>query len=76
VNFFDGLVEGEFIGGGGFSETAEFSHKLQGRGPNLSLGGGRFKIEKGFDITAHGFLPPKSVRNVRKSPIFSPLRNF
>jgi len=34
-------------------ETANFSDKLQGGGPNLLTGDGRFEIKERSDVSAH-----------------------
>lgn len=47
------LIESRFVGFGGTVEAAELSHELKSRGADFIIGRRRFKIEQGFDVTAH-----------------------
>ena len=51
--FIDSGQERSLIGSRRFVKTADFSHELKRRSPNLFGGDGRIKIEKCFDIPAH-----------------------
>jgi hypothetical protein len=47
------LIEGSSISPRGFGEAADLAHELQCGGADLLVGGGRFKIEKRSNVTAH-----------------------
>jgi hypothetical protein len=55
----------------GLLHAREFAHKLKRRGAHFFLGGGRVKVEQGFDISTHG-KPTFSER--RKIVTFDSLR--
>jgi hypothetical protein len=57
-----GVEERTFIRLGRFVEAANFPHELQGSGANFVGSDGRIKIVKGSDISAHGGLTSKMIR--------------
>jgi hypothetical protein len=62
-----GVEERAFIRLGRFVEAAYFPHELQGSGANFVGSDGRIKIVKGSDISAHGGLTSKMIR---ERPLF------
>ena len=52
----DGAIESLFVRLGGLGEAAQFPNKLKRRSPDFFLRGGRTKVVKGFDISAHARL--------------------
>jgi hypothetical protein len=59
-NVINGVIEHLLIDLGGFLETRELPHELQGSAANLRFRGGRVEIEKGLDASAHGASPVDS----------------
>ena len=53
----DGAVEGLRVGLRGMVEAAQLPHELDGRRPDLLVGGRRLEIEQGSDVSTHGTLP-------------------
>ena len=45
-----------FVHFGRSGETAQFSDKLKRRCANFFVGGGRFEVMQGFDVSTHKFL--------------------
>src|SRR5579863_6508370 len=62
-----GGEERTFIRLGRFVEAAYFPYELQGSGANFVGSDGRIKIVKGSDISAHGGLTSKMIR---ERPLF------
>ena len=64
----EGCIERNFVSPGWLAETAQLSHKLQRRGPNLLVGRRRLKVMQRFNISAHIFCPlPREQLCARKS---------
>jgi hypothetical protein len=54
-DFLDRGLKRFFVGLRRFVETGDFADELERRRTHLFWGDGRIKIEKRFDIPAHGF---------------------
>jgi hypothetical protein len=50
---FHGVLERGLVRFGGVSKAAEFADELNGRRPNLVVGGRGRKVMKRFDVAAH-----------------------
>lgn len=55
-DFFDGGVEGGFVGFRGIMEAGNFADELQGRGADFVVGDGRCEVKERFDVAAHAGL--------------------
>jgi hypothetical protein len=76
----DGVVESRLIVARGSGGSADFSHVLQRRAPDLVFGGRWLEIEQGADVAAHrtsiagrprfqgAELPPRMTGNDKKQP--------
>src|ERR1700691_899859 len=54
ADFFDCGLEGGFVGLGGLVEAGDLADVLERGCANFFRGDGRFEVEEGFDVSAHG----------------------